>query len=96
MTQEQLEDAIKVSRQTISLYERGKTAPPFDTLLSIARAVNATEFVVEDLHVTFSRNGSVAPKAAPLQLEFQFDKDGGATLRIEPSKDGILVKQMLA
>jgi len=95
MTQGQLEDAIGVSRQTIGLYENGKTPPPFETLASIASALGVDQFVVEDLHITFSRNGA-RPAVVPQQLELDFDKDGGVTVRIEPSVTGLVIKAMSA
>jgi transcriptional regulator with XRE-family HTH domain len=96
-TQEELEKAIGVSRQTIGLYERGKTPPPFETLASIANALQADQFVVEDLHITFSRNGRrAALESLPQQMTLNFDKDGGATVRIEPTGAGLVIKLMSA
>jgi transcriptional regulator with XRE-family HTH domain len=97
LTQEELEDAIGVSRQTIGLYERGKTPPPFETLAIIATALKADQFVVEDLHITFSRNGKKAgPEPVPQQLKLDFDTNGGVTIRIESTAEGILVKAVPA
>jgi transcriptional regulator with XRE-family HTH domain len=97
MTQEELEEAIGVSRQTISLYERGKTPPPFETLASIARALNADQFVVQDLHITFSRNGTkLGMETLPQQLNLDFDNKGGVTVRIEPTAQGLVIKKMSA
>ena len=97
MSQEELESAIGVSRQTISLYERGKTPPPFDTLASIASVLRVDQFVVEDLHVTFSRNGTKAgPEVVPQQLKLDFDKDGGVTVRIEPGVRGLSIRAISA
>ena|SRR6266446_3671348 len=97
MTQGQLKKAIGVSRQTIGLYEKGKTPPPFETLASIARAVNADQFVVEDLHITFSRNGASArPVVVPQQLKLDFDKEGGITVRIESAGAALIIKALSA
>lgn len=95
MTQEQLEEAIGISRQTIGLYENGKTAPPFETLADIASVLRVDQFVVEDLHITFSRNGAM-PVAVPQQLRLSFDDDGGVTVRIEPEAAGLLIKALSA
>ncbi len=99
LTQEELKEAIGVSRQTIGLYERGKTSPPFETLASIATALEADQFVVEDLHITFSRNGTQSgPEAVHQQLKLDFDDKGGVTVRIESTGhgQGMVVKKMLA
>jgi transcriptional regulator with XRE-family HTH domain len=86
-----------VSRQTIGLYERGEVPPPFETLAFIASVVNADYFVVEDLQVTFSRNGTKSIlQAVPQQLSLDFDDQGGVTVRIEPTRQGLLIKKMSA
>ena len=82
-----------VSRQMIGLYERGDVPPPFETLACIATVLKAEKFVIEDLHVTFSRNGtSLGPISVPQQLELIFDKDNGVTLRINSVSDGLVIK----
>ncbi len=97
MTQDALHKAVGVSRNTIVKYETGKTPPPFETLASIAAALKAEEFVVEDLHITFSRNGAKAgPESVPKQLNLNFDPDGGVTVRIEPAADGLTIKAVSA
>jgi transcriptional regulator with XRE-family HTH domain len=97
MTQEQLEEAIGVSRQMIGLYEKGKTPPPFETLATIATVLRADQFVVEDLHITFSRNGvKVGLESVPQQLKLDFDQDGGVTVRIEPAGTGLIIKALSA
>jgi transcriptional regulator with XRE-family HTH domain len=96
-TQEDLHKAVGVSRQIIGKYEKGKIPPPFETLVSIATALSVEEFVVEGLHVTLSRNGKrAAPTPLPQQLALDFDKDGGATVRIEPTGVGLVIKVMSA
>jgi len=97
MTQEELEEKIGVSRQTIGLYERGKTPPPFETLAAIAAALKADQFIVEDLHITFSRNGAKPRlEAVHNQLKLDFDKGGGVTVRIESAAEGVVVKAVSA
>jgi len=97
MSQIDLERALEVSRQTISLYERGKTPPPFETLAHIARVLSVDQFVVEDLHIIFSRNGTKAgPEAVPQQLKLDFDDNGGVIVRIEATGKGVVIKKMLA
>ena len=97
MTQDDLHKAVGVSRNTLVKYEKGRIPPPFETLARIAAATKADEFVVEDLHVTFSRNGAKAePAAVPQQLKLDFDKDGGVTVRIEPADTGLVIKAMSA
>ncbi len=97
MTQDALHKAVGVSRNMIVKYETGKTPPPFETLASIAAALKADEFVVEDLHITFSRNGTkTGVESVPKQLKLNFDPDGGVTVRIEPVPDGLVVKALSA
>ena len=97
MTQEQLHKAVGVSRNMIVSYEKGKTPPPFETLASIARAVNTDQFIVEDLHITFSRNGaSVRPEAVSQQLKLDFDGEGCVTVRIESTGVGLIIKALSA
>jgi DNA-binding XRE family transcriptional regulator len=96
-TQKDLQKAVGVSRQTIVKYEKGQIPPPFETLVSIATALSVEEFVVDDLHVTLIRNGKgAAPVPVAQQLTLNFDKEGGATLRIEPSGVGVVIKVMSA
>jgi transcriptional regulator with XRE-family HTH domain len=86
-----------VSRQMIGLYERGEVPPPFETLACIASVLKADHFVVEDLHVTFNRNGiGQIPKETAQQMELTFDKDEGITLRIQAASKGLTIKTMSA
>ena len=97
MSQDDLHKAIGLSRNTIGLYERGARSIPFETLTQIAAAVSVDEFVVEDLHITISRNGAqLGPLAVSQQLSLIFDQEGGATLRIEPTKLGVVIKKISA
>ena len=93
MTQDELHKAVGVSRNTLVKYEKGKIPPPFETLAKIAAATRTNEFVVEDLHVTFSRNGAkTGPVAVPQQLKLNFDNNGGVTVRIEAAGTGLVIK----
>jgi len=85
-----------VSRQTIGLYERGQTPPPFETLACIARVLKADKFVVEDLHVTFTSNGKLGPQAASRQLELKFDSDNSVTVRIQSASEGLTIRAISA
>jgi DNA-binding XRE family transcriptional regulator len=97
MTQLELKNAVGISRQSIGFYERGKIPPPFQTLASIASALKADQFVVEDLRITFSRNGvKTRPEPTSQQLNLNFDRDGGVTMRIESVPAGLVVKALSA
>jgi len=97
MTQDDLHRAVGVSRNTIVKYEKGKTPPPFETLASIASVLKADEFVIEDLHITLSRNGSRrAPSPVPTQLDLNFDEKDGVTVRIEAARHGVVIKKISA
>jgi transcriptional regulator with XRE-family HTH domain len=93
LTQEDLGKAIGVSRNMIGQYERGDVPPPFEALASIARVLRADQFVVEDLHITFSRNGTnTKPEALPQQLRLDFDQARGVTVRIESVAAGVVIR----
>ena len=63
----------------------------------IARALGANQFVVEDLHITFSSNGTQpAPRIVSEQLKLDFDDSGGVTVRIEATGEGVIIKKMSA
>jgi DNA-binding XRE family transcriptional regulator len=90
-------DGVGVSRQMIGLYEKGKVPPPFETLACIASVLMAEQFVVEDLNITFNRNGKThGPVVAPQQLELTFDKGRGVTVRIESVSDRVTIKAVSA
>lgn len=97
MSQDDLKQVVGVSRQMISQYERGKRPPPFETLASIARVLSVDQFVVEDLHITFSCDGMKSePATVPQQLKLDFDDNDGVTVRIEATGQGVVIKKMLA
>jgi transcriptional regulator with XRE-family HTH domain len=97
MTQDEPHKAVGVSRNMIVSYESGKVPPPFETLAGIAAALNADEFIVEDLHITFSRNGARAePEVVPQQLKLDFDKEQGVTVRIEMAGAALVIKTLSA
>lgn len=97
LTQEDLGKAIGVSRNMIGLYERGQVPPPFEALASIARVLKADQFVVEDLHITFSHNGTKAkPGTLPQQLRLDFDQERGVTVRIESVGTGVVIRAVSA
>ena len=42
LTQKQLAEVLNIDRSTYSYYETGKSVPPIETLIKLARIVNAT------------------------------------------------------
>ena len=86
-----------VSRQMIGLYEKGEVAPPFETLACIASVLKADKFIVQDLHVTFNRNGSSQESNVIYhQLELAFEKHESLTLRIESESTGFKIRALSA
>lgn len=47
LTQQQLADAVGITRQTVSLIEKGKYNPSLKLCLQICYAVNATFFMID-------------------------------------------------
>ena len=77
LTQRQLGDAVGVTDQTISNFERGETQPDVGVALAIAQRLGAT---VEDLFV---------PAGSTQGVEGHGEKDGGAAA-VSRGPDGIL------
>lgn len=102
MTREQLLDALhtygfRISLTSIGNYERGERAPSFEDLRQIAAALKEDHFEVSDnFRVEFNPNGKARPEPLPQQLNLAFDENGGATVRIEPTKDGVVIKKISA
>ena len=49
MTQNDLADALYVTRQTVSNYENGRSQPDLDMLLKIAEILESAELTIEEL-----------------------------------------------
>ena len=63
MTQDQLADALHVTRQAVSSWETGRSEPDIETLLALAEALgtNADEMIY----------GPKAPQYAPMQRKYK-------------------------
>lgn len=97
MTQEQLAEATKLSRNSIGHYERGERAPDIEDLRKIAMALSTQHFDLGDnLRIEFSTNGHRRLQPLPLQLALDFDQDHGVSVRIEASEQGLVIKKISA
>ncbi|MGC2108051.1 MAG: helix-turn-helix transcriptional regulator [Candidatus Korobacteraceae bacterium] len=103
MTQDDLHEAVGLSRNTIGLYERGERAPDFDVLRRIAAAVSVDQFEVDDnIRISFTQNGhKQLTEPEPKQFVLNFDGtngDGtnGVSVRIEPVAGGLMIKALSA
>ena len=97
MTQEQLAEAAKLSRNSICHYERGERAPDFEDLRKIAAALATDHFVAADnMRIEFSANGHGHLQPLPQQLNLDFDHDHGVSVRIQATNQGLVIKKISA
>jgi transcriptional regulator with XRE-family HTH domain len=92
LTQGELARRLKISRQMVSRYERGKDVPAFEILASIARTLD-TGFQVQGLQI-LAENTSQRLKSMPKQFRLDFEKSQqfrGAVINITPSEGQILI-----
>lgn len=91
MTQEQLQKALEVAGLSLSLttlkyYESGKRAPDFGDLRTIAHALEADYFEIdEDMRVDFSDSGQLRLAPLPQQLTLDMDAEGNVNICRYPS-----------
>ena len=93
LTQLDLANQLKVSRQMISRYERGEDAPAVDVLVELARLLEI-EFRVRGILVKFEQD-SKRPKLLHKQLKLEYEKPrrfDGAQIEITPSEGKILIR----
>lgn len=93
LTQVDLANQLKVSRQMISRYERGEDAPAVDVLVELARLLDI-EFRVRGILVKFEQD-TKRPKLLHRQLKLEFEKSrrfDGAQVEITPSEGKILIR----
>jgi len=96
-TQDQLRLEVGFSVNAIGQYERGERAPDFERLQKIAAALAADRFQVDDnMRIEFSANGNARAEPPAQQLDLDFDENRGVTVRIEPTKEGLAIKKILA
>jgi transcriptional regulator with XRE-family HTH domain len=99
MTQQELRDALlrnglSLSLPTIGYYERGERAPNFDDLRNFAAVLKADYFEIDDhLRIEFRKNGKPHVEPVAQQLNLDFDDNGGVTIRIEPVRQGLIIKK---
>ena len=94
MSQQALADRLSVTRVQLGNYESGKSAPPLNIAIEIARALDE-EFIVEGYKIT-KHDASPGPKLAPpQQLSFTFGREhrfGSASVTITKTQtDGGVV-----
>jgi transcriptional regulator with XRE-family HTH domain len=93
LTQVDLANQLKVSRQMVSRYERGEDAPAVDVLVELARLLEI-EFRIRGILVKFEED-SKRPRLLHKQLKFEYEKArkfDGAQVEITPSEGKILIR----
>jgi transcriptional regulator with XRE-family HTH domain len=93
LTQVDLANQLKVSRQMISRYERGEDAPAVDVLVELARVLDI-EFRVRGILVKFEHD-TKRPRLLHKQFKLEFEKPrrfDGAQVEITPSEGKILIR----
>lgn len=92
LTQTELADRLKVSRQMVCRYEGGKDVPAFEVLAAIARTLE-TGFEVQGIQLVAEKTPQRL-KSLPKQLRLDFEKAQhfrGAVISITPSEGQILI-----
>jgi transcriptional regulator with XRE-family HTH domain len=92
VTQDELGDAVGVSRQTINSYENGKSVPVVDVLARIAVELD-TRFRIKGLIISAERT-SPRLKTVPKQLRLDFERPQtfpGAVISITPKEGQIII-----
>ncbi len=97
-TQEELAAHLSVSREQLSNYENGKSAPPVNVVAEIAAALD-TEFEIAGCKI--AKDDLKRTPAAPpeQQLCFAYDTEHrfkAATLTIRPSHKSIIISAVVA
>src|SRR5437773_3799886 len=97
-TQEELAAHLTVSREQLSNYENGKSAPPVNVVAEIATALD-TEFELAGCKI--AKNALKLTPAAPPepQLCFAYDTEHrfkATTLTIRPSHKSIIISAVVA
>ena len=88
--QKRLAEVLGVKRETIRLYEAGKTAPPLPALRQIIQELGAT-FSMDGIVISPSSFPTPAPRVVDQQTAFDFRGDYtyiGVTVRMAVSKEG--------
>ena len=88
-SQEELADAIGVSRQAVSKWERAESSPDTDNLIELARLYNVSLDELINGDELPKRNEAKQPEAEKPSDGFVFEQDGAT---VEIKSDTILVK----
>jgi transcriptional regulator with XRE-family HTH domain len=92
LTQQQLADRLKMSRNIISRYENGRDVPAIEVLAAISRALK-TQFQIQGLQITVG-DTSQRLKSVPKQLRLDFEKAQhykDAVIQITPREGQIFI-----
>jgi transcriptional regulator with XRE-family HTH domain len=94
ITQQDLADRLKVSRQMVGRYEAGSDTPSFDVLAQAASILDA-EFQVLNLRIMLTtKSPQSALRSIPKQLSFEFNKSHrypNAVIKITPHRGRLLI-----
>jgi transcriptional regulator with XRE-family HTH domain len=97
-TQERLAAHLTVSREQLSNYENGKSAPPVNVVAEIAAALN-TEFEIRGCKIAKDDLKRTAAAPREQQLCFAYDTEHrfkATSLTIRPSRKSIIIKAVVA
>lgn len=97
-TQEQLAAHLTVSREQLSNYENGKSAPPVNVVAEIAAALN-TEFEIAGCKIAKDDLKRTPGAPREQQLCFAYDTEHRfkpTSLTIRPSRTSIIIRAVVA
>jgi transcriptional regulator with XRE-family HTH domain len=97
MSQEQLAETLSVTREQLSNYENGKSAPPVNVVTEIISALRV-EFVVGGCRITLDDLKQRSVQPIPRQLCFAYDTDHRftpATVTIRPTEHSIHISAVV-
>ena len=97
ISQEQLAKTLSVTREQLSNYENGKSAPPVNVVTEIIRALRV-EFVVGSCRITLDDLKQRPVQPIPQQLCFAYDTEHRftpATVTIRPTEHSIHISAVV-
>jgi transcriptional regulator with XRE-family HTH domain len=95
LTQKELAHSLRISRQMVSRYEKGRDVPSVEYLARMSEILES-EFEVKGFRVSFEQTEErPALRVVPKQLQLEFEKSRrfrGAMVEITPRKGRILIR----
>jgi transcriptional regulator with XRE-family HTH domain len=97
ISQERLAETLSVTREQLSNYENGKSAPPVNVVTEIIIALRV-EFVVGGCRISLDGLKQRSPQPIPQQLCFAYDTEhrfSPATVTIKPTEHSIHISAVI-